>query len=757
MNQVHSPHLSHQKSTYVDLSFKGPTASQWDQTEAKSVLNKAVTTGASDSFIRVCKNLKLPHELHQLYRTWFIQHGRSIYNGPVTSNLLPINKGSHGQVPKLPAGWRFPHPSGSTWRKLKKQQTALELKGTDNTAMCCDDVLREIAEQKHTVKDTKRYAFSTKVSASTTHAFQGTGRKKKRGANDSAPQSIQKALEGDDGHAWADSMDKEVNGLTDKGVVLHDQTMNMCREQGINTTPVPIGIYFKEKTNQFGEVTQLKSRAAIQGHKGNMQRGVHFFETYAATPQEDTARILICLAVKNNMKRRSWDVEKAYCCAPIPPAERIILRYPQGFKRFCPQTNEELFMILMMNLYGDPAAGRRWSNHRDTQLLDKFNNDSWTTKRCLMDPTLFMLTWHPEHGQESHMLLSMHTDDFDAIGSNDEILDEFNKIVNTFWTLLVTDNSFMLGWHRIPVFENGRLSSITLTMTAYVKGMADAFRDRLTKRNVNEPFNPRSTVSKDMEVDPGESKLVLEAGYLKAIGLILWAARHSFPESRFGVSILGSVAHKASWQAFFDAMWMIKWIEQNQDRGIRFSADGNELPFGMADASNKPIMSTGLCQGGFCIMWMHGPISSSSLRLHHVGLSSEHNEYMALHLLIKRIVWLRQLLEELGYANLIQEPTKCYGDNVQANKLCKEHFISPGNQYIATQYHFNKEKVESGDVQIHWINTKYNLADIFTKALTKQTFDLLLNYLLGYAGDINKLFEATQAILTEKKDHPSLR
>ena len=121
-------------------------------------------------------------------------------------------------------------------------------------------------------------------------------------------------------------------------------------------------------------------------------------------------------------------------------------------------------------------------------------------------------------------------------------------------------------------------------------------------------------------------------------------------------------------------------------------------------------------------------VASASLRLHHVGLSSEHNEYMAIHLLVKRIIWLRQLLAELGYTSIIKAPTKCYGDNIQANKLSKEHFISPGNQYIATQYHFNKEKVASGDIEIHWINTKYNLADIFTKALTKQTFDLLLNY-----------------------------
>ena len=210
-----------------------------------------------------------------------------------------------------------------------------------------------------------------------------------------------------------------------------------------------------------------------------------------------------------------------------------------------------------------------------------------------MDPTLFFLTWTAPDKSKHFMLLSMHTDDFDAIGSHDDIFDEFNRIVNTFWTLIPTDVIYMLGWQRIPVYsDDKRLLSITLTMTAYVKGMANAFRDRLPKRNVNEPFNPKSRVCKDMEVDPAESKLVLEAGYLKGVGLVLWAVRHSFPEGKFGISILGSVAHKSSWLAFEDLMWMIKWIERNQDGGIRFSADGNPIPFGMADASNKPVMST---------------------------------------------------------------------------------------------------------------------------------------------------------------------
>ena len=733
----------------------------WDAAEAKGSLKKGIVTGISDTFVRACKRLKLPFEQHDMYRNWLIQNERNIYSGPITPDMLPTSKGVHAVVEKLPAGWTLPYPTGTAWRRMrsKNRLDSSEEVQTQRLEALMAEVRRDLQEQKHTFKE-NGYCFSVETSVPLRpmayRAYQGTGKRKKpkqRAAlgKNAPPQSMRQALERDNAIEWANSMDSEMEGLTKMGVLLHDQTLADCREAGITSKPVPMGLYFDEKTDQTGNVVKLKSRAAIQGHKGNMQKGVHFFETYAATPQEDTGRLLICLAVKYNLKRRSYDVGKAYCCADIPADERNILCYPDGFKRFHSITMEELFMIGLKNLYGDPAAGRRWSVHRDRKILTEFNISQWTATRMLMDPTLFKLTYQPPNQPVQYMLLSMHTDDFDIAGTEDDILDRFDSHVNTFWTLNRTDVDYMLGQERVPKYDDkGRLQYITLRMSAYIRGMGLAFKDKLPKQHVNEPFNPKSKVSKDMEVDPAESKLVLAAGYLRAVGLILWAARHVCPESKFGISILGSVAHKSSWLAFSDAMWMIKWMVQHADRGIKFSADGNPNPLGMADASNKPVMSTGLCQGGFCIMLMNGPLATTSLRLHHVGMSSEHNEYMALFLLIKRVIWLRQLLKELGYDSMISAPTACYGDNVQANKLCKEHFISPGNQYIATQYHFNKEKVESGDVDIFWIATKYNLADIFTKALQKQVLDQLLNYLLGFAGSSEVLFEATRLILLER-------
>lgn len=113
---------------------------------------------------------------------------------------------------------------------------------------------------------------------------------------------------------------------------------------------------------------------------------------------------------------------------------------------------------------------------------------------------------------------------------------------------------------------------------------------------------------------------------------------------------------------------------------------------------------------------------------------------------MKKIVWMRQLLEELGLK--LDDPTPVYGDNVQANKLCKEHFISSGNQYILTQYHYNKERIESGDAEVHWIHSPENPSDLMTKAVGPNLCRKLVPYITGHHNGFEALFEATQSTLT---------
>ena len=138
------------------------------------------------------------------------------------------------------------------------------------------------------------------------------------------------------------------------------------------------------------------------------------------------------------------------------------------------------------------------------------------------------------------------------------------------------------------------------------------------------------------------------------------------------------------------------------------------------------------------ITWYGGPLAFQSKRLAHVSHSSAHNEYMAMTAAIKRTVWLRQLISELSICQqVLAQPTVVLGDNTQANRLCREHFITPGNQYIALSYHYNKEQVDLGIVTIKWLASAANIADLCTKAVSRQVLEKLLGALTGYESPRN--------------------
>ena len=168
----------------------------------------------------------------------------------------------------------------------------------------------------------------------------------------------------------------------------------------------------------------------------------------------------------------------------------------------------------------------------------------------------------------------------------------------------------------------------------------------------------------------------------------------------------------AAWDA---ALHLLKYLDLNKDRGIRFSEVEDE-PYVFVDASNRDDPVDGKTQYGYAIMW-GGPLIVKSSKLNHVGINSTYNEYMALHHAIKQMVWLRQLMTELGLAAYVSKPTRVYADNKQANKLCSEDLVTSGNMYFRTGYHYNKEAVEHKFVRVLYCPTAINLIDCGTKAL----------------------------------------
>ncbi|GJT95501.1 integrase, catalytic region, zinc finger, CCHC-type containing protein [Tanacetum coccineum] len=108
---------------------------------------------------------------------------------------------------------------------------------------------------------------------------------------------------------------------------------------------------------------------------------------------------------------------------------------------------------------------------------------------------------------------------------------------------------------------------------------------------------------------------------------------------------------------------------------------------------------------------------------HDTRRSTSEAEYIALSGCCAQILWMRSQLRDYGFAfNKI--PMYC--DNQSAIALCCNSVQHSRSKHIDIRHHFIKEQVERKVVELYFVETKYQLADIFTKALPRERFATLL-------------------------------
>nr|GEZ13175.1 retrovirus-related Pol polyprotein from transposon TNT 1-94 [Tanacetum cinerariifolium] len=86
-------------------------------------------------------------------------------------------------------------------------------------------------------------------------------------------------------------------------------------------------------------------------------------------------------------------------------------------------------------------------------------------------------------------------------------------------------------------------------------------------------------------------------------------------------------------------------------------------------------------------------------------------------------LFLRSQLTDYGFQFNKIPP---YSDNKSAIALCCNNAQHSQANHIDVRYHFIKEQVENGIVELYFVRTEYQLADIFTKPLPREEFNFLI-------------------------------
>jgi hypothetical protein len=97
------------------------------------------------------------------------------------------------------------------------------------------------------------------------------------------------------------------------------------------------------------------------------------------------------------------------------------------------------------------------------------------------------------------------------------------------------------------------------------------------------------------------------------------------------------------------------------------------------------------------------------------------NQNVAGHCCVQ-LLWMRQTLRDYGY-KLTKVPLLC--DNESAIHMADNPVEHSRTKHIAIRYHFSRDHQQRGDIEIAYVSTKEQLADIFTKPLDEKTFTKL--------------------------------
>lgn len=173
---------------------------------------------------------------------------------------------------------------------------------------------------------------------------------------------------------------------------------------------------------------------------------------------------------------------------------------------------------------------------------------------------------------------------------------------------------------------------------------------------------------------------------------------------------------------------ILKYVSATVGQGIllRRSSQLSLHAYSDSDWATCPMTRRSLT--GYLILFGCSPISWKSKKQNIIAKSSSEVEYRAMAHASAKVTWLVRLLEELGATDL--RPITLHCDNYQSTlHISKNPMFHERTKHIELDCHFTREKVMEGLIELRYLPTRSQLANVLTKILHSSQFNDILSKL----------------------------
>nr|GEX89300.1 retrotransposon protein, putative, unclassified [Tanacetum cinerariifolium] len=177
------------------------------------------------------------------------------------------------------------------------------------------------------------------------------------------------------------------------------------------------------------------------------------------------------------------------------------------------------------------------------------------------------------------------------------------------------------------------------------------------------------------------------------------------------------------WYLYQSGQYTLEILHKHgMDKGQSIGTPMATKPKLNADLSGNPVDQTDYRSKIGSLMY----VTSSRpdiLQANCTAMSLAEAEYMVLSASCAQVMWMRIQLQDYGFN---YNKILLYCDSQSAIAISCNLVQHSRTKHIHTRYHFIKEHVENGIIELYFVRTEYQLADMFTKALPEDRFKYLV-------------------------------
>ncbi|KAJ9556940.1 hypothetical protein OSB04_011554 [Centaurea solstitialis] len=461
-----------------------------------------------------------------------------------------------------------------------------------------------------------------------------------------------------------------------------------------NQTIIDLKWIFKNKKDEDGIVTRNKARLVAKGFK--QQAGIDYDETFAPVARIEAIRIFLAYAAHKNFTVYQMDVKTAFLNGELK--EEVYVTQPEGF---VDRTKPNHVYILDKALYGLKQAPRAWYDHLSNALLD---NGFYKGK---IDPTLFIKT-----KGDDILLVQIYVDDIIFGSTNSDMCTWFSDLMTTrFEMSMLPELSFFLGLQVIQ-----KPDGILINQSKYIGDLLKRFH-MATSSVAKTPMASGTLIGADPKGKPVDQKT-----YRAIIGSLLYLTA-SRPDIMFATCFCARFQANPKESLMMAVKRILRYLKGTPNRGLWYPKESGFELVAFSDADHGGCQLDRKSTSGHVQFLGDKLVSWGSKKQHCVSTSTAEAEYVAAASCCSQVLWMRTQLRDYGY-NFNHIPIYC--DSKSAIAITCNPVQHTRTKHIDIRYHFIKDHVERGTIELYFVNTEYQLADLFTKPLDEKRLACLI-------------------------------